>query len=306
MSFSLVDVEFQETYDDADKLIDDMQKAMRQTKNILYRGIQFDEEKYPTLMRVRYGNTSYNLCDKEMDLLEEFRRQSISLLTNTYGALDLICAAQHFGIPTRLLDWTYSPLVALYFSLSALLPIKREGFEYRLLLCDQQKQLIFSDLYSMLTMPQVGFSASDRRLEIFKGFVDCIAAPASSAVDAGAHSKDALPSGVECLCQRVGFENYKNNLNNFIVLDAGNSNPRINAQKGVFVIPRKLNRQSIDGEYTAAGTRTIKISESIRKETLKKLDNLGFSRLHLFFDLQNICQHIKENAIDKHTEGNPA
>ena len=92
-------------------------------RSLWFRGSECSQfELLPKLLRAE--KTADEVFDRERRLLTRFRQRSMAYWPAGYPQNDWehLFAMQHFGMPTRLLDWSENLFVASYFALSKAAP----------------------------------------------------------------------------------------------------------------------------------------------------------------------------------------
>lgn len=230
--------------------------------------------------------------------LQEFQRE---LPTETSGLtqFDILVKAQHYGIPTRLLDFTLNPLVALYFACSSDFDCDGEVFECGPVGLFAQDDLLFQVIMNYL----------------FK-------------FKQGQHWSSSLTSFLASTIAHEGNNQYDPNsgwalgiVNSSLEKDVfplyilpALTNPRIRAQQGAFALfhtPLHLAKNKADTSYFELPSKdnhaitkigqTLRINHNKKAQILSELDRIGINESTLFPELENhakdIVRRIRQSNI---------
>lgn len=227
-----------------------------------YRGQ--DDFSWPLTPSIYRNDIGLYLREREM--LRDFRLSADIIIKQNFSGithqLEWIFLMQHYGLPTRLLDWTESSLIALYFAV-------------RNYTNTQDSVVWIMDGWSLNSRPQTYnmFSIPDETSPIINSYV----LPSTP-----------IPSrSVEAFYP--------------IAIRAKKSNARLMAQKGHFTIHGQLNTPLEDfvcslnkwKGFDPVYLKQIKISGKHKLNILKELYVSGISDSVVFPEITGICSEIK-------------
>jgi len=255
-------------FTDLGLLIDWLNFMATSKKRYVYRGYNLERELYPKIIR----DTDFST--KEYELLMRFEQHARSY-GNITNETDFMLCAQHYGLPTRLLDFTFNPFTALFFALFE----PKDAVEKYAITGDEKTyySLRYADINNVTLTTQLGYAPSIAQLS----------------------GEAPITFSLLAMQSVKKYEEFAEaqGINKFVMLHPHYTDIRISMQQGLFMVPYTLDKTK-HIQLIENNTVQIKIHKELRGSLLSYLNMLGFNTYRLMPDLASVCFAVK-NDIER-------
>jgi hypothetical protein len=256
----------------------------------IYRGVEADivDEIFDELVQM------------ERDIYREFKNKSARFIGNrAFSAWDVLVSAQHYGSPTRLLDWTTKLLGAAYFAAAGLpdndgvIWVARAGS----VPIPPELKLGRLHLNRCLRVEQIQRYVSDSSLP----FMMPVSMTTNTIFHEGGTAEDT--------CVAFDQSGIPGCTGILVFLDAPFTNPRIGAQGGLFsvyvsrdaeiVVDHASYLHAIAAKTGTEILRRLIIPAESKREMIRDLERLGVDAFAMFPDVEGLSAYLRGWHDDK-------
>ena len=285
-------------YQGIQPVIDRLNELAKKSEYV-FRGYGKQDEMIPKIIRAK------DYTNLEGKLLKDFEKYGSSYF-HAATPIDFMSYAQHFGLPTRLLDFTYNPFIALSFALYS----PKSNGKYS----NEEDKTYYFIRYASIeenivlqTLPVFEDKPIEQQLQRNSLAVQALQAiqiinavygynPFNYSTDLF-YSAMAVFNGIN---EKI-FAEQKIRNRTILFVDPNQSNQRIVMQQGLFMFPYALNNAE-HKKILNDNSYYIKIHKDLRNDLIRYLDTLGYNTFRLMPDLSSICEAIKRRNLDERAE----